>query len=258
MSKNNVNKECSSTKLAVMSIICGLCALLTIGGIFSTTGCTVTQQIDFSTSTAGTSHTDLNVEHFFIEVLEDMGTFAAGTGTASIMDSAVADFENSLSASSNTKQVTFTKVNPNHYVGDFSFSDFSQLFKDLAQGQNQSVITLTQASGKTTLNLNLSMANYDQLTKMIPFLADPNFEVYGPVYNQGMKEADYLEMISYILGEEGPEAISKSLITLRFTTPSAILSQQSGTLINSNTIEFSFKLIDFMLLAAPIQFSVTW
>jgi hypothetical protein len=65
-------------------------------------------------------------------------------------------------------------------------------------------------------------------------------------------------MISFMLGEEGPPAIEKSTITLRIATPKPITSFINGKKVGSNLYEFNFPLIDFLLLAEPITFSVSW
>jgi hypothetical protein len=65
-------------------------------------------------------------------------------------------------------------------------------------------------------------------------------------------------MMRYILSEDGPPAIKNSLITLRFKTPSPIKSNINGTVLDATTFEYSFPLIDFLLLATPLTFSVTW
>ena len=93
---------------------------------------------------------------------------------------------------------------------------------------------------------------------MIPFLSDPNFEVYGPEYNQGMSEADYLDMIFYLLGEEAPEALQTSLVTINVTLPGEIISAEGVTVTGANSFTYAFPLIDFLLLAEPMSFSVTW
>jgi hypothetical protein len=72
----------------------------------------------------------------------------------------------------------------------------------------------------------LDLENYPQLTKVIPFLADKNFEPFGPTYNQGISAEDYLEMISFMLGDEGPDAITSSSIVLDLQTPGDITAGQ--------------------------------
>ena len=112
---------------------------------------------------------------------------------------------------------------------------------------------MTQENGKTHVEISINMDNYEQLTKMIPFLADPNFEVYGPLYNNDLTEDEYLEMVSFILGEQCPESIGNSSIKIQVVAPKAITAH-NGKARNSKTVEFSFPLIDFLLLHHSIDF----
>jgi len=118
---------------------------------------------------------------------------------------------------------------------------------------NQSIVRLYNRNGKTRVEININMDNYEQLTRIIPFLADPNFEVYGPLYNHDLTEDEYLEMVSFILGEQCPDSIAASSIRIQVVAPKAVTSH-NGKARNSKTIEFSFPLIDFLLLHEPISF----
>ena len=148
----------------------------------------------------------------------------------------------------------FTEIADNTYTGDFSFTDFSSLLVDLSNGHaNQSIVTIRKSDTRTHVEININMDNFEELTEIIPFLADPNFEVYGPLYNNDLTEEEYLEMVSFILGEQCPESIGKSKITIVVSAPKAIVSH-NGKLRDSKTVEFSFPLIDFLLLHEPIDF----
>ncbi len=216
--------------------------------------CTVTEGLTFNGNNANNSAFDFSVEDFFIAVLQDFSEFTPQAGDQSLMDKSIGDFKTALENSSTTKNVALDKLSDNAYKGTFEFTDLNQLVTDLGAGDNQSLLTVTSSSMK----FYLSMDNYDQLVPVIPFLADENFEAFGPVYNQGLSEADYLEMISFMLGEEGPPAIQKSVITLRINTPKPITSFTGGKKISDTVYEFSFPLIDFLLLANPITFTVNW
>ncbi len=222
--------------------------------LFSATSCVVTDQLSFKETGYNSSTFDFTVEDFFIAVLEDFSEFVPEDQDTSLMDKAIGDFELALRYSSTTNSVNIQNLDDNAYKGYFNFMDLDRLFSDLGAGNNQSLLKLQN----NTLTFSLSMDNYDQLVPVIPFLADENFEAFGPVYNQGLSESDYLEMIGFMLGEEGPPAIEKSSITLRIATPKPIRSFTHGKKIGTNLYEFSFPLIDFLLLADPITFSVSW
>jgi hypothetical protein len=217
-------------------------------------GCTITENISFKQTGYHYSDFDFTVEDFFIAVLEDFSEFDPENEDIPLMDKAIGDFEKALQYSPTTRNVGLKKLDEHSYEGVFEFSNLQRLITDLGAGENQSLLDI----GEHSMTFFLSMDNYDQLVPVIPFLADENFEAFGPVYNQGLSEADYLEMISFMLGEEGPPAIERSVITLRVNTPKEITSFSNGKKVAQRVYEFSFPLIDFLLLAEPITFTVRW
>lgn len=227
---------------------------LAVMAMLSLSSCVVTEDVHILKGNSYSSAFQFSVEDFFIAVLQDFNDFMPSDSNETIMDGAIADFQKALESGISTSNVSMEKVNDNAYNGTFDFTDIEQLFSDLGAGNNQTILV---QQGKT-LHFNLSMENYDQLVPVIPFLSDENFEAFGPTYNQGLSEDDYLEMISFMLGEEGPGAIRKSQITLRINTPGAITTFSNGKKISDQVFEFSFPLIDFLLLAEPISFSVSW
>ena len=112
--------------------------------------------------------------------------------------------------------------------------------------------------GDNSFSFYLDINNYPELKTFLPFLSDPNFDVYGPEYNQGMSEADYLEMMSFLLGEEAPDAITNSQITIQLNVPGTISENVNAEVIDSDTVSFTFPLVKFLLLSEPIEFSVSW
>ncbi|MBQ2050457.1 MAG: hypothetical protein II493_08680 [Spirochaetales bacterium] len=202
----------------------------------------------------GKNHVDLSVDDFFVGVVEDLSDWENKGNNDPIIDVAVQDFVKNLEASGVTSSVRFVETGHNTYMGDFSFTDFPQLLIDLSNGQSdQNVVTMTSRNGKTHVEISINMDNYVQLTKIIPFLADPNFEVYGPLYNNDLTEEEYLEMVSFILGSQCPDSIKSSSVTIQVVAPKAI-SSHNGRLRNSRTVEFTFPLIDFLLLHESIDF----
>lgn len=222
--------------------------------------CVVAEKITFKdeiskkASISGKSHVDLSVDDFFVSIVEDLSNWDETASDDAIIDVAIKDFTANLERSSASGDISFIETGHNTYLGDFTFTDFSRLVEDLSNGQkDQSLVTLSEKDGKTHVEFDINMDNYDQLTKVIPFLADPNFEVYGPMYNNHLSEEEYLEMVSFILGEECPESIGKSSIRIQVVAPKAI-TDHNGKLKNSKTVEFSFPLIQFLLLHEDIHF----
>ena len=188
----------------------------------------------------------------FVDVLADFAEFLP-EDNASIMDDAVQSFGNDLAGRDAVLSAVTAKTGENEYSVDFSVSDISTFIGSFGI-ENQSLFTLTDGS----FAFHLDISNYGELKEIVPFLADPNFEVYGPEYNQGMSDADYLEMISFLLGEDGPEAIRNGLVTVRISVPGTITATENAEAVDSSTAEFSFPIISFLLLNDPISFSIGW
>ena len=65
-------------------------------------------------------------------------------------------------------------------------------------------------------------------------------------------------MISFLLGEEGVEALEKSFVSIDIRTPGDITGTKGAMKIGSRRAVFSFPIIDFLLLNEPLTFSVEW
>ncbi len=217
------------------------------------TSCQVTENITL-TDEVNTSSGEIEIYDFFIAVIDDFSEFLdSSSSSESIMDSAVRDFANGLSSNENNSNVLYTIEEGNRYTLSFDFDDITEALSALG-GSGFYVLK----GDENSLSFYLDINNYAQLKEMIPFLSDPNFEVYGPEYNQGMSEADYLDMIFYLLGEEAPEALQTSLVTINVSLPGEIISAEGVTVTGANSFTYAFPLIDFLLLAEPMSFSVTW
>ena len=221
-------------------------------------GCVMQQGLSLTRNRSGWATTDLYVYDFFLTVLEDFEPFTPEDRTMSIMDASVDDFVQQLHATRSATEVASMKIGPNGYFIDFTFTSLEELLRDLNRREPQTIVRVSSSAAGTTLNFYLDINNYPQLARMVPFLSDPNFETFGPLYNEGMSEEEYLDMISYILGAEGPQAILDSVISLRITSPSVITKHVGGVKESPNSIRFDIPLIEFLLLAQPITFSATW
>ncbi len=230
--------------------------ILLVVALFSllVSGCTITQYLDIHTP--DTSYTDFafTAEEFFLAVLEDFSDFSDELSDHELLDQAIGEFAYSLDKSPETHQVAVYRYEERSYVGSLFIDDLEELLVDLGAGSKQSLLSAQQDS----LRFFLSLENYDQLVPVLPFLSDPNFEAFGPRYNEGLNEEDYLEMISFMLGEEGVPAIENSSVTLTIQTPRPITRIDGGAIVDSQTFEFTFPLIDFLLLAEPITFTLWW
>ena len=220
--------------------------------IFLLASCAVTENMQLGTSTSS-STTEIEVYPFFVEVLEDFAEFLPENNEP-IMDAAIRDFTGGLESVAGATDASYVKTGDLEYRVEFNFTNISDLLTKLGKVDNQSVIHQDEHG----IRFYLDIDNYYELKEAIPFLADPNFEVYGPEFNIGMSEYDYLDMIYYLLGEEGPGAITESAIVIDIRTPKNIKTITGATKTGARSFRYEFPLIDFLLLAEPMTFEVTW
>ena len=212
---------------------------------------TVTEILSISEGSSSSS-TDINVQQFFIDVLQDYSEFMP-SGNENIMDSAVSTFSSQIDATADAGNVVSVKDGENSYVLTFDFENIAALAEELG-GQEQTIIQQTDNS----LTFFCSIDNYTELERIVPFLADPNISVYLAQYNVGYSEQDYMDMITFAIGEEAPDALRNSYITINVTVPGTITSITGAVQSGDNSFTYSFPLIDFLLLASPLSFSASW
>lgn len=217
------------------------------------TSCTVSEKLTLKTSASGNIRSAIMVEDFFVEVIEDFSEFLP-KNNESILEGGIKDFTNQLKNSRHTNAVSYQKPEENHYHINLDFNNLNNLLTELSKGNGQSLITVKD----NRLDFFLDINNYNELKNMIPFLSDPNFEVFLPEYNIGYTEDEYLEMIVFLLGEEAPEKIKNSFISLQIKLPGNITNYRNVKKLSSDTALFEFELIDFLLLSTPLSFSVSW
>ncbi|MGM0431439.1 MAG: hypothetical protein ACQEQU_01860 [Spirochaetota bacterium] len=220
--------------------------------------CTIRQEIYIEADDSGAVEIDVTVEEFFNEVVEDFTVFAEDEDS-DITEMNIEEVQNSLNESPYTRYADIVEIEENHYIGTFQFIDAERFFNDFDDELKlESLFTFEKEEDTTTLSMYLDLETYGELTELIPLLKDESFATFGPEENEGVSQEDYLDMISYLLGEEGPDAVMRSEITLIINTNTPIKDHEGGEVIEENRIRFTLPMIDFLLLAEPVSYSVTW
>ncbi len=218
--------------------------------------CNMIQNINLNNDKSGTSTTEVEIKDFFLTVLKDVATLQENKidENKSFAKQSEEEFVKNLKDNKNIYDIKTKVLNDNSYIGSFKFKDFDKLFAEMAKNKNQDVVKVT----KNSIKINLSIDNYEQIEEMVPELKDPGFETFGPRYNEGVSKEEYYEMLSYILGEDSESEIKNSNIEFIFKTPNPIKTIKNGVKINSNTAKFTIELIDFLLLAKPLVYELTY
>ncbi|MCF7933782.1 MAG: hypothetical protein K9M84_04840 [Spirochaetia bacterium] len=231
--------------------------LLLLGSI-ALSSCTIEQEIFIDIDSSGSVYFDVTVEEFFNAVVEDFTVFLPEE-ESDVTDINMKELQDSINESPYASRAELFELEKNRYTGTFQFGNAEAFFNDVNDELKlESLFDFSTRGDLHTLRLYLDIDNYGELTELIPLLKDPSFSIFGPEENIGVSEADYLDMISYLLGEEGPGAIERSYISLIINTETPVVSVKNGTKLSARQVEFRIPIIDFLLLAEPVDYSVTW
>jgi len=140
---------------------------------------------------------------------------------------------------------------------DLAYASIREVFAKGDAAKSAGAIAYGESGGKKTLKLHLDRTNYKQLATVFPLLANPLFEGMGPQANDTISDDEYMEMIRFSLGDEGPGLLKKSFIDLTIKPEGEILSQTGGTPTNGGVL-FRIPLLRLLILDKPLDYSVTY
>ncbi len=236
----------------------GFCLFFVILIILIFTTCTIKQEVELEKDGSGRVDFYIEIERFFLDYLLDMAEL---TGELELNEqSTIFDIEKIRAALSKKPGVVVTRLvspAPEVVEGSFTFRNIEEVFNNEALLTRARVIGFSQEAGVKSLKLHLDRGNFEHIYSLFPILANPVVESFGPLENEGTSEKEYLEMMEFALGEEGPEGIRNSFINLDIKVNGRLLCQSGGT-INKGGVSFQIPLIRVLLLDKPLDYSITF
>ncbi len=221
-------------------------------------GCTVNQTIAVKGDGSGTASMHAEVSQLladYIASLAEVSGKKTSTPGGAVFD--VAAIRKDFSARPGitvTKAVTPTK---NSLDLDLSFASIQDVFRSDEKVSSSGALLYTVSGGKKTITLHLDRKNYTQLSALFPMLKDPTLASLGPQVDDTVTEDEYLQMVAFSIGDEGPALVKKSFITLTIDPEGEILSQTGGT-ISGGAVTFRIPLLRLMVLDKPLDYSVSY
>ena len=113
-------------------------------------------------------------------------------------------------------------------------------------------------SDPATLNVHLARDNYRALTALFPILDHPLLVSLGPQQDMEVTDAEYLEMMGFVLGDEGPPAIKDSTVTVRLVVDGRILEHDGGELQDDGSLLLTIPLLRILVLDEPLDYTVVF
>ncbi len=225
--------------------------------LFAGASCTVHEEFTIYVDDSGFSEFTVEIQQFFLEVLEDYSSFLPEEeADLSRMDAPRLEAE--LLKSQYVYEANVFEASETYYEGEFFFSDARYILMKAEEDQPVDVFTYSTTGRTQQIVIYIDIDNYSQLEDLVPILKDPAFSTFGPEENRDVTEDEYYEMVSYMLGEEGPGSIETSEIRIVIHTSRPIIRQSGGRIANPRMAVYTIPLIDFLLLHEPLMFSVSW
>jgi hypothetical protein len=144
---------------------------------------------------------------------------------------------------------------PNSLDLEIGYTSLTDVFASDKTIKGSGALVYSESAGTKTIRMHLDRSNYTQLSSLFPLLNDPTVAGMGPQVNDTITDAEYLDMIGFTLGDEGPALVKKSYISLTIDPEGQIISQSGGT-VNGGTVTFHIPLIRLLVLDKPLDYSV--
>jgi hypothetical protein len=226
--------------------------------VFAAFGCSIKQEATVKSDGSGEVSFQFKMMPFFIdyivnmsELIEDESVYEDGK----IFD--VEQIQQDFQTKPSVTLKSITSKDIGELKGSFTFSNVADVFQEEEELAEAGIISFTNTGGVKTLKVHLTRNNFEQLYSLFPIMNNPLFESFGPMENEGVTEEEYLDMLEFAFGEDGPQGVKKSEIELDVKVDGAVVSQTGGKQ-RGNTVTFSIPLIDILLLQEPLTYSIVF
>jgi hypothetical protein len=220
--------------------------------------CTVNQAIVVKSDGTGTASMHAEVSTLLHEYVASLAEVSGRTDMAAggnVFDAAA--IRKDFAARPGITVKKSVAPTPHSLDLDLAFASIQDIFTRDDALKSSGALVYSESGGKKTIRLHLDRANYTQLSSLFPMLKDPTLASLGPQVDDTITEEEYLQMVSFSIGDAGPGLLKKSFITLTIDPEGEILSQSGGTL-GGGAVVFRIPLLRLMVLDKPLDYSVSF
>ena len=220
-------------------------------------GCSATHTVTLNADGSGTVTIHLEVTRLLHDYIAGL---AEASGESQDPTGAIFDLTTVRKGFEAQPGITVQSVaspNPNSLDIQIAFASLSRLFEDQPGLKSANAVSLMESNGLKTLKIHLDRTNYRQIAAFFPMLESPTLQSLGPQVDQKTTDGDYLEMVRFSLGDDGPAQVKKSVITIVIRPEGEIVSQFGGT-VEAGTVVFRIPLLRLLVLATPLDYSISF
>jgi hypothetical protein len=235
-------------------------ALVLAGGIalFALGSCTVNQTIAIKADGSGTLSMHAEVSKVLQDYLASLAEVSGQPGT--LADGKVFDLASIRKGFESRPGITVKKVSSptqNSLDVELAYRSLQDVFAKDETLKGTGALVYGESGGTKSIRLHLDRSNYSQLAVLFPMLSDPVLAGMGPQVNDTITDEEYLEMIRFSIGDDGPGLLKKSFLVLTIHPEGVIVSQTGGT-VAAGAVTFRIPLLRLLVLDKPLDYAVSF
>jgi len=237
-----------------MRVIIGL----TLLAFLAFASCTVNQTIVVKADGSGTASLRVEVSKLLRDYFASLAELSGDEEAAK--NGKIFDLIEIRKGFDERQGITVTRAaspSPEILEVDLAYKAIRDVFASDSGLKSAGVAAFSETDGKKTLKLHLDKNNYAGLSSLFPPLSDPVLAGMGPQPEDKITEEEYLQMIEFSLGSDGPALLSKSFVTLTIKPEGGIVSQTGGA-VSGGAVTFKIPLLRILVLDKPLDYSVTY
>ena len=224
-------------------------------------GCSVDQEIAVRLNGAGEAQVRVELQPVFIDYLLALAEIADEVELPDDPSEALFDIAEVEAAIAEWPGVDAARIatpTPEQLELDLTFDDLQAAFAPTEAGAGTTPLISLTGSRRRTLSVHLDSDNYSQLTALFPVLEHPLVISLGPQPDLEVNDEEYLEMMQFVLGDDGPPAILDAEVKVRVQVEGRVVEQQGGALQEDGSVLITIPLLRILVLDQPLDYRVVF
>lgn len=215
------------------------------------------QEIYLAADGSGTASVEINLKSFVLPTMEDLAEVSPDVDPDEILSPE--KIKESLMENPEISNIKTSRPLKNRLLIDFDFGNFENLFAQTEEDvQSSGLIKIENIGNQKKLTLTINKNTYSGFNQIIPNIDDPTMAALAPDPEMDISEGEYLDMIEFFFGDDGPGGVLDSMLNLVINVDGTIIGQQGGRKLSANTVEFNVPLIRILLLDTNLIYSITY
>jgi len=219
--------------------------------------CTMKQEIFLEADGSGTASVEINLKNFVLPTIEDLAEVSPDVDPDELLSPE--KITESMLENPEISNVIASRPLKNRMIIDFDFGNIEDLFSQTEEDvQSSGLIQIDNNGNETKLTLTINKDTYKGFSHIIPNIDDPTMAALAPDPEMDIAEDEYLDMIEFFFGDDGPAGVSDSMLNLTIHVNGTVVDQEGGRKLSPQKVEFNVPLIRILLLDRNLEYSITY